>query len=153
MDFGNELTPTQVKNEPTVSYQADSDSYYLLSMIDPDAPSRQEPTLREVLHWLVGNIPGSAVSKGEVLTEYLGSAPPRDTGLHRYTFLLYTQPGKLTFDEPRINKTTLEGRPNFSIQTFAEKYKLGEPKAINGFLAQWDDYVPAVLEELGYTDY
>lgn len=30
--FGNELTPTQVKDEPLVKYEADPDSYYLLVM-------------------------------------------------------------------------------------------------------------------------
>lgn len=27
-------------------------------------------------HWLVGNIPGNDVSKGEVLSDYVGSGPP-----------------------------------------------------------------------------
>lgn len=34
--------------------------------LDPDAPSRAEPTLGEVHHWLVTNIPGNDISKGEV---------------------------------------------------------------------------------------
>lgn len=154
MELGNELTPTQVKSEPTVTYKADPDSYYLLCMTDPDAPSRQAPTLREFRHWLVGNIPSDGgvfdVSKGEVLTEYVGSGPPQGTGLHRYVFLLYKQPGKLTFDEPRVNKTTAEGRKSFSIQKFAEKYKLDKPLAINVYQAQYDDYVPEVHKQLGF---
>lgn len=32
---------------------------------DPDAPSRAEPTFREWHHWLVVNIPGTDISKGE----------------------------------------------------------------------------------------
>jgi hypothetical protein len=32
VDEGNELTPTQVKDPPTVKWGADSDSYYLLCM-------------------------------------------------------------------------------------------------------------------------
>lgn len=27
-------------------------------------------------HWLVGNIPGSDIAKGEVLTQYVGAGPP-----------------------------------------------------------------------------
>lgn len=35
-------------------------------LIDPDAPSRQTPTFREWHHWLVVNIPGNDLKKGEV---------------------------------------------------------------------------------------
>ena len=48
--------------------------------LDPDAPSRKEPKFREWHHWLVVNIPGQDVSKGETLSEYVGSGPPEGTG-------------------------------------------------------------------------
>ena len=38
----------------------------LLIVTDPDAPSRAEPSIREVLHWLVVNVPGNDINKGEV---------------------------------------------------------------------------------------
>lgn len=47
---------------------------------DPDAPSRQTPKAREWQHWLVVNIPGNKVNKGQVLTEYVGAGPPQGTG-------------------------------------------------------------------------
>jgi phosphatidylethanolamine-binding protein (PEBP) family uncharacterized protein len=34
------LTPTQVKNEPAISFEADSQSFYTLLMTDPDAPTK-----------------------------------------------------------------------------------------------------------------
>jgi len=34
--------------------------------LDPDAPSRKNATYREWHHWLVVNIPGTDISKGEV---------------------------------------------------------------------------------------
>lgn len=73
---GNELTPTQVKDIPTVDFAADNNSFYTLCMTDPDAPSRENPTYREWHHWLVGNIPGKDVAKGEILSAYVGSGPP-----------------------------------------------------------------------------
>lgn len=148
VDLGNELTPTKVKDIPTVTWKAD-DGFCLLCMTDPDAPSRQSPKFREWHHWLVGNIPGNDVSKGEVLSEYIGSGPPKDTGLHRYVFLVYKQPKKLEFDEKRLKNNSGDGRGLFSIKKFAEKYELGDPIAANFYQAQWDDYVPILYKQLG----
>lgn len=100
---GNELTPTQVKDIPTVKYNADADGFYTLIMSDPDAPSRKEPTYREVRHWVVVNIPGNKVAEGETLFEFIGSGPPQGTDLHRYIFLVFKQTGKLTFDEKPVS--------------------------------------------------
>lgn len=75
-------------------------------MSDPDAPSRANPTVGEVRHWYVVNIPGNKVSEGETLFDFIGSGPPKDTGLHRYVFVAFKQPsGKLEFDEPRVPNT------------------------------------------------
>ena len=56
-------------------------------LLDPDAPSRADPKFREWRHWLVVNIPGSDVAKGEEVAAYIGSGPPEGTGLHRYVYL------------------------------------------------------------------
>nr|WEY07714.1 phosphatidylethanolamine-binding protein [Ephestia kuehniella] len=146
---GNELTPTQVKDVPSVSWPAETGAFYTLAMTDPDAPSRAEPTYREWHHWLVGNIPGDNVSAGETLSAYVGSGPPPKTGLHRYVFLVYKQPGKLNFDEPRLTNTSDANRGKFSIAKFAAKYKLGNPVAGNFYQAQYDDYVPLLYKQLG----
>ncbi|KAK9723173.1 Phosphatidylethanolamine-binding protein [Popillia japonica] len=119
VDFGNVLTPTQVKDVPTVKWDADNTALYTLCMTDPDAPSRKEPTFREWHHWLVGNIPGEG------------------TGLHRYVFLVYKQNGKLNFDEPRLTNRSGDNRGKFCIRKFAEKYKLGQPIAENFYQAEF----------------
>jgi len=149
VNLGNELTPTQVKNPPNFSWEgADPKKFYVLCMTDPDVPSRKEPKYREWHHYLVANIPGSDIAKGEVLSEYVGSGPPKDSGKHRYVFLIYEQPEKLTFDEKRLTNRSMDGRANFSIRNFAKKYKLGEAIAGNFYLAEWDDYVPKLYEQL-----
>ncbi|ODM88163.1 Phosphatidylethanolamine-binding protein 1 [Orchesella cincta] len=53
------------------------------------------------------------------------------TGLHRYIFLIYEQPEKLTFDEKRLTNRSGDGRGKFSIRNFAKKYNLGQPIAGN----------------------
>jgi phosphatidylethanolamine-binding protein (PEBP) family uncharacterized protein len=75
------LTPTQVKDIPTViKWVTEPNALYTLCMTDPDAPSRLNPKYREWHHWLVVNIPENDVAKGHVLSEYVGSGPPK--GLH-----------------------------------------------------------------------
>ncbi|XP_043266416.1 protein D2-like isoform X2 [Venturia canescens] len=149
VEIGKEFTPTQVKDKPIVKWNADSAAFYTLCMTDPDAPSRKEPTYREWHHWLVGNIPGDKVADGEVLSDYIGSGPPPNTGLHRYVFLLYKQPSKITFDEKRLTNRSDEGRAMFAIRKFAAKYKLGDPIAGNMYQAAYDDYVPILYKQLG----
>ncbi|KAL6423217.1 hypothetical protein ACFW04_010111 [Cataglyphis niger] len=148
VEIGKVLTPTQVKDQPTVEWKGDANLFYTLCMTDPDAPSRQNPKFREWHHWLVGNIPGSDVSKGDVLSQYIGSGPPKGTGLHRYVFLLYKQPGKLTFNEKRLTNRSGDNRGKFSIKKFAAKYKLGNPIAGNMYQAEFDDYVPILNKQL-----
>ncbi|XP_075984222.1 protein D3-like [Anticarsia gemmatalis] len=146
---GNVLTPTQVKDRPTVTWEADPDAYYTVAMVDPDVPSRVNRSQGEWQHWIVGNFPGNGEDCGETLSEYVGAGPPAGSGFHRYVFLVYEQPCLLTFDEPRLNNTSMANRPLFSITRFAEKYNLGDPIAGNFFQAEYDDYVPILFAQLG----
>jgi len=47
---------------------------------------------------------------------------------------------------------TAENRFKFSIHKFSKKYKLGKPVAGNFYLAQYDDYVPIILHQLGVSN-
>ncbi|KAI1722422.1 phosphatidylethanolamine-binding protein like protein F40A3.3 [Ditylenchus destructor] len=50
--LGNVLTPTAVRNKPVeLQWPTRPNSLYTLIMIDPDAPSRSNPSRRESLHW------------------------------------------------------------------------------------------------------
>lgn len=150
MCVGNELTPTSVRNQPTEIYwPTETQRLYTLCMTDPDAPSRVRPTSGEFKHWLVVNIPGTNVSQGETLAQYVGSGPPAGTGLHRYVFLVYNQPGRIETHENPIDDRTIEGRRFFKIRQFAEMHHLGEPVAGNFYQAKFDDYVPILHAQLG----
>ena len=107
-------------------------------MVDPDAPSRQNPNMREWHHWLVVNMPGTNVNSGETLTEYVGPEPPRGTGLHRYVLLAYKQPGRLTLNR-RYRDRYSEDRGGFKIRRFARNHNLGQPIAGNFFQARWGE--------------
>ncbi|CAJ0950868.1 unnamed protein product, partial [Mesorhabditis belari] len=145
-DFGNELTPTQVKDKPTVTWESEANALYTLILTDPDAPSRANPAIRECMHWVVVNIPGSHVDQGDEAAEYIGSGAPEGTGLHRYVFLLYKQNGKVDAGF-KIRKNSAEGRKNWSAAAFAEKHHLSLV-AGNFYQAQYDDYVPILHKQL-----
>ncbi|XP_011198593.2 phosphatidylethanolamine-binding protein homolog F40A3.3 [Bactrocera dorsalis] len=147
VELGKELTPTQVKDQPTVSWEAEDDALYTLFMVDPDVPSRAEPTSREILHWLVINIPGNKVAEGQTVAEYIGSGPPEGTGLHRYVIFVFKQPNKIE-SEKFIPKTSSEGRVKVKSKDFIVKYNLGDPIAGNSYQAQYDDYVPILTAQV-----
>ncbi|XP_048584814.1 protein D3 isoform X2 [Nematostella vectensis] len=145
---GNVLTPTQVQNPPThISWPTEQGAFYTLLMTDPDAPRRSDPKFREWHHWLVVNIPGCDVSKGMTAAEYIGSGPPKGTGLHRYIFLVYKQQGQITYSDP-IRKMSAEGRGGCKARDLAAKYNLGSPVACNLYQAEYDDYVPKLYKKL-----
>uniref|UniRef100_A0A0N5CFC6 Phosphatidylethanolamine-binding protein n=1 Tax=Strongyloides papillosus TaxID=174720 RepID=A0A0N5CFC6_STREA len=149
VNLGNKLTPRQVKDQPTIDYDADANALYTLAMTDPDAPSRKEPTYREWEHWLVVNIPGKDVSQGDVLAEYIGSAPPSGSGFHRYVYLLYKQHGRISDPEHgHLPNNSAKKRGGFKIEEFAKKHCLEGPIAGNFYEAEWDDYVPEVYKRL-----
>ncbi|CAG8810403.1 20400_t:CDS:2, partial [Racocetra persica] len=126
VEFGNEFTVEEVQQAPNVSFVLDKSDYdnkcqYTLIMTDPDAPSRKNPTLREFLHWIVGNIPSNGkLSEATQSDDYIGPAPPSQTGFHRYVFLLYRQPVP-HIEYPQLNESA---RPGFKTRQFAEQYGL-----------------------------
>lgn len=135
--LGNELTPNQARGEPRVSWPNDPTKMYTLIMIDPDAPSYDNPKFREWLHWLIVNIPGNKISSGEILADYRGPQPPKRTGFHRYVFLVYEQKQKInTKDQTIISRESISGRAGFRVNIFAKKNKLGNPIAGNFYFAQ-----------------
>ncbi|KAK6051399.1 phosphatidylethanolamine-binding protein [Cooperia oncophora] len=151
VNLGNVLTPTQVKNPPKLTWDTEQGALYTVIMTDPDAPSRKEPTYREWHHWLVVNVPENDVNKGDALAEYIGSGPPKGTGLHRYVFLVYKQPsGRISdSDHGHLTNRSGDGRGGFKTEKFVAKHKLGTPIAGNFYQAEWDDYVPILYKQLG----
>lgn len=132
--LGTKFTPLQVRNRPKVSWkQANDNESYTLIMTDAIGK-------KEWLHWLVGNIPGNNIDKGDLLTSFFPSAPPKNSGEHRYVFLLYKQPSKINFQgHLKIPTFEMTGRNEFSTQTFVDNYKLDLPIAGNFYLASWDE--------------
>ncbi|XP_055932848.1 protein D1-like [Argiope bruennichi] len=68
---GNELTRAETKQHPTVvDFSADMKKLYTFIMIDPDAPTPQNPNLAIYRHWMFENVPGNIIQNGDLVTSY-----------------------------------------------------------------------------------
>uniref|UniRef100_A0A2K6LWR4 Phosphatidylethanolamine binding protein 1 n=1 Tax=Rhinopithecus bieti TaxID=61621 RepID=A0A2K6LWR4_RHIBE len=85
-------------------------------------------------------IKGSDISSGTVLSDYVGSGPPKGTGLHHYGWLVYEQARHLKCDEPILSNRSGDQRDKFKVASFHKKYHLGTPVAGTCYQAEWDDY-------------
>ncbi|EEF51420.1 phosphatidylethanolamine-binding protein, putative [Ricinus communis] len=126
---GHELMPSVLTSKPRVEIGGeDMRTAYTLIMTDPDAPSPSDPNLREHLHWMVTDIPGTTnVSFGKEIVSY--ETPKPVVGIHRYVFILFKQKGRQTVKAPA-------SRDYFNTRGFSEENKLGLPVAVVYFNAQ-----------------
>jgi Phosphatidylethanolamine-binding protein len=82
---------------PRVHFEGKPGTKWTLMLVDPDAPTRANPVLGEWCHWMVTDIPSSGeISEGSEVIEYIGPAPPKNSGSHRYVYLLCLQHGNIT---------------------------------------------------------
>ncbi|XP_059454583.1 protein MOTHER of FT and TFL1 [Corylus avellana] len=126
---GCDIKPSMAVNPPKMTLSGHSDELYSLVMIDPDAPSPSEPTMREWVHWIVVDIPGGTnPTRGKEILPYVGPRPP--IGIHRYILVLFRQKAPLGLvDQPG-------SRANFSTRLFAGQLDLGLPVATVYFNSQ-----------------
>ncbi|XP_072154793.1 protein D1-like [Bemisia tabaci] len=152
--YGNLLSPFMVTREPVwFNWTVELGSLYTLIMVDPDMPKPTAPSDRDFRHWIVGNIPGTHVHKGDTVSEYVGGTLALfGQGVHRYVFLVYKQPrsspvmfekccGIITEEEFEISEDThlqmIRNHTKFVTRDFVQKYKLGDPVAVNYFRIAW----------------
>ncbi|CAK7329100.1 unnamed protein product [Dovyalis caffra] len=135
---GHELFPSAVTHKPKVEvHGGDMRSFFTLVgyiyiyihvMTDPDVPGPSDPYLREHLHWLVTDIPGTTdATFGREVVDY--EMPRPNIGIHRFVFLLFKQKRRQTV-------TTPSSRDKFNSRKFAEENELGLPVAAVFFNAQ-----------------
>ncbi|KAH9738276.1 protein terminal flower 1 [Citrus sinensis] len=149
---GHELFPSTVVSKPRVEIQGgDMRSFFTLVMTDPDVPGPSDPYLREHLHWIVTDIPGTTdatfgrfnifsdqlkILKAEIkeeekrrreLVSY--EIPRPNIGIHRFVFVLFKQTRRQTVNPP-------SSRDHFNTRAFAAENDLGLPVAAVYFNAQ-----------------
>jgi hypothetical protein len=121
------LTPEETKEEPTITYDV-NDGLYTLLMHDPDA------SVGNYTHWLIINIPGNDVKKGETVFDYEGPGPLPNTGIHRYRFSLFQQREKI-----ELAKTIDRAEPLYKIYDDLYIEKGEKPLLEAGFTSENSD--------------
>uniref|UniRef100_A0A8C5IKC6 Phosphatidylethanolamine binding protein 4 n=1 Tax=Junco hyemalis TaxID=40217 RepID=A0A8C5IKC6_JUNHY len=96
---------------------------YVLVMVDPDAPNRENPRLRFWRHWLVTDIQ----------VKYTRPKPARYSGYHRYQFRLYRQSQHQTIS---LSSEEQQSLGTWDLKDFVEDFHLGHPVAATQFLTK-----------------
>ncbi|KAG0490701.1 hypothetical protein HPP92_007564 [Vanilla planifolia] len=126
---GHEFFPSAVVAKPRVEVQGgDLRSFFTLVMTDPDVPGPSDPYLREHVHWIVTDIPGTTdATFGREVVAY--ESPKPNIGIHRFVFVLFKQKKRQAVMPP-------VSRDCFSTRGFAEENELDLPVAAVYFNAQ-----------------
>ncbi|XP_004487504.1 CEN-like protein 2 [Cicer arietinum] len=127
---GHEFFPSSLTIKPKVHiHGGDMRSFFTLIMTDPDVPGPSDPYLKEHLHWIVTDIPGTTdATFGKEVIKY--EMPRPNIGIHRFVFILYKQKRRQT-----VMKIPTS-RDHFNTKKFAEDNDLGPPVAAVFFNAQ-----------------
>lgn len=126
---GEFIHPYKTKKEPFVKLNINSNekndtpSLYTLILYDPNSVSSSGT----YIHWIVVNIFGNNIKKGNHIMPYVGPHPPKNTGIHNYTFELYKQLTKYNaniswdINERDMNINNLKTKLNLMQSTLIKK--------------------------------
>ena len=144
-----------VQSQPTISLLPSSSSsqnaaatpsqtfshnqHFTLMLLDPDAPTPDDPKFAYWRHWVVTNISvtapeeegeagsgkGDVVGTGKTLTRYLAPGPKDESGPHRYLFLLFREPeGGLEVEKGEVGGEEFVERRSFGADEFVRRWGL-----------------------------
>ncbi|KAF1850194.1 PEBP-like protein [Cucurbitaria berberidis CBS 394.84] len=133
-EHGSFARVSQVKEQPIISItsttpDASAQSFTFL-LIDPDAPTPDDPKFSYWRHWVVTNIPSPSsltsdiIQSGRTLTQYLAPGPKDESGPHRYLFLLFKEPGGLKLEKADVGGEEFVDRRSFPAAEFVAKHGL-----------------------------
>lgn len=109
-------------------------------LVDPDAPTPQDPKFAYWRHWIVSGLrPSSTSATGKSLTDYLAPGPKDDSKPHRYHFLLYREPQGFSLEKGDVGGEEFVERRSFGVQEFVKKHGL-ELVGVNWMLGAGDGW-------------
>jgi phosphatidylethanolamine-binding protein (PEBP) family uncharacterized protein len=128
---GSLVRVSQVKDTPTISVSsleaASPPQSFTFMLLDPDAPTPDDPKFAYWRHWVVTNISSDGldssdiVSAGKTLTNYLAPGPKDESGPHRYLFLLFREPKGLVLESEDVGGEEFVDRRSFGAAELVER--------------------------------
>ncbi|KAJ4313410.1 hypothetical protein N0V84_009439 [Fusarium piperis] len=132
--LGNLFRASKCRLAPSIRFSNEpdspSDATYMLLLVDPDAPTPDDPKFAFWRHWVLPGLRPLSGDEGLVaqvqpaLTEYLGPGPKDDSKPHRYLFLLFRQPTNLDLKKEDVGGEEFVQRRSFDPVKFVEKNQL-----------------------------
>jgi phosphatidylethanolamine-binding protein (PEBP) family uncharacterized protein len=131
---GSLVRVSDVKEKPSVTFSTSNSGIaqsFTFLLIDPDAPTPDDPKFAYWRHWVVVNVPSSGsgdgsgdVKDGKTLTQYLAPGPKDESGPHRYLFLLFKEPQGFSIEKDDVGGEEFVDRRSFGAKEFVEKHGL-----------------------------
>ncbi|KAJ6789894.1 hypothetical protein PWT90_03408 [Aphanocladium album] len=143
VQLGNMLRVSQVQQKPEIGFRlnagAGTDGSYLAMLIDPDAPTPEDPKFAFWRHWVVSGLKPGATAAGTTLTEFLGPGPKPESNPHRYLFLLFREPASLALTKADVGGEEFVDRRSFDAAAFVAKHGL-QLAGVNWMLCAADEW-------------
>ncbi|KAF4157689.1 hypothetical protein CNMCM6936_000916 [Aspergillus lentulus] len=144
VSLGNLFRASECKTAPTVSFSKEennqpSSTSYTLLLVDPDAPTPDDPKFAFWRHWVVSGLKAAEADSGTALTEYLGPGPKDDSRPHRYLFLLFREPAGFALTKEDVGGEEFTARRSFKVAEWVERHGL-ELVGVNWMLGAGDGW-------------
>ncbi|KAH7379236.1 phosphatidylethanolamine-binding protein [Phaeosphaeria sp. MPI-PUGE-AT-0046c] len=163
--LGNTLKPKHLQEAPKIRLHDETSSStltshmtYVITLTDPDAPSRDDPKWSEMCHWIATNVTLSPSDNSysilplpefgltttshaspDDVVEYKPPGPPKKTGKHRYVFIVFAPRNgtseTLWLEKPGERKHWGTGKERGGVRDWAGRNGL-VPVAANFIYAQ-----------------
>ncbi|EHA46837.1 hypothetical protein MGG_08772 [Pyricularia oryzae 70-15] len=161
--FGSNITsqkPQLAVDQQKFKALADYKGEYIIVMIDPDAPSPDDPKLKFILHWLQTSVTAqTTMASNSTLggqmallpkagqqpqVPYAPPAPPPTSSAHRYIIYAFAQPSNFTMPRTFANFSGTN-RASFNIDNFVRDANLDKPLAAEYFYVSRQSNVPGTF--------
>jgi len=150
-NLGNTIKPKRLQSQPSITLRdevdpdgiSSSDIRYVVTLTDPDAPSRDNPEWSEMCHWIAANVSVTynsvsmlpidgfnaespfATDVPDDVIEYKPPGPPKKTGKHRYVFLVFAPKNGTTetlhLSKPKDRQHWGTGKERGGVREWAQK--------------------------------
>ncbi|KAF2756590.1 PEBP-like protein [Pseudovirgaria hyperparasitica] len=144
---GKFFRASECKIEPTITIQTDTElesASYTLLLIDPDAPTPDDPKFAYWRHWILTGLSpskgGATTESKSAVTPYLAPGPKDDSRPHRYLFLLFREPRGYDLTTNDVGGEEFVQRRSFRVADFVKSKGL-ELVSLDWMLCAGDGWV------------